>query len=68
MNVEDLEHHQRICIYRQVFCPSPENNCQLNKILFKDVIEHLETSHKYVSVHYGEKNLVFLMENKSDLD
>ena len=56
MNVEDLEHHQRKCIYRKVFCPSPDKNCQNNKILFKDVIEHLETSH---NVHdFGEKNRI----------
>jgi len=45
MNVEDLEHHQRKCIYRKVFCPCAEEHCQFNKMLFKDVIEHLETSH-----------------------
>ena len=57
MNVEDLEHHQRKCIYRQVFCPHPGKACQSNKIMFKDVIEHLETSHK---VHdSGEKNQLF---------
>ena len=58
MNVEDLEHHQRKCIYRQVFCPSPEKNCQRNKILFKDVIEHLETSHKDL-YDFGKKNHFF---------
>ena len=61
MNVEDLEHHQRKCIYRKVFCPHPGKNCQ---ILYKDVIEHLETSHK---VHdFGEKNQLFsyfIMDN-----
>ena len=57
MDVEDLEHHQRKCIYRQVFCPSPENNCQNNKILFKDVNEHLETSHK--ARDFGKKNQIF---------
>ena len=57
MNVEDLEHHQRKCIYRQVFCPQPDKNCQSKEILFKDVIEHLETSHK---VHdFGETNQLF---------
>ena len=67
MNAEDLEHHQRKCIYRKVFCPrtysSPSHlpshlkKCQINKILFKDVIEHLETSHKCRD--YGEKNQIF---------
>ena len=57
MNVEDLEHHQRKCIYRQVFCPHPGKNCQSKEILFKDVIEHLETSH---NVHDFEgKNQIF---------
>ena len=37
VNVEDLEHHQEICIYRQVFCPN--NDC---KVLFKNLIDHLE--------------------------
>ena len=57
MNVEDLQHHQRKCIYRKVFCPSPKKNCQNNKIVFKDVIEHLETSHKVLDV--GVKNQTF---------
>jgi len=59
MNVEDLEHHQRKCIYRKVFCPTIatiEKNCQSNKILFKDVIEHLETSHKGDCFDSGKKN------------
>jgi len=46
MNVEDLEHHQRKCIYRKVFCPFPGQHCQSHKILFKDVVEHLKASHK----------------------
>ena len=57
INVEDLQHHQRKCIYRKVFCPSPKKNCQNNKIVFKDVIEHLETSHKVLDV--GVKNQTF---------
>ena len=41
MNVEDLEHHQGKCIYRQVFCPHVD--CEKKgKVLFNDVIDHLE--------------------------
>ena len=41
MNVEDLEHHQGKCIYRQVFCPHVDCE-EKGKVLFKDVIDHLE--------------------------
>jgi len=43
MNVEDLEHHQRKCIFRQVFCLWLL--CK-EKAMFKDVIEHYETLHQ----------------------
>ena len=59
-NVEDLEHHQRKCIYRKVFCPAFES-CQINKILFKDVNEHLETSHKGEIFDCGKKNIESLV-------
>ena len=40
VNVEDLEHHQQKCIYRQVFCPN--QSCEEEgKVLFKDFIDHL---------------------------
>ena len=35
-------------IYRKVFCPAIEKNCQSNTILLKDVSEHLETSHNTI--------------------
>ena len=41
VNVEDLEHHQGKCIYRQVFCPHVDCE-EKGKVLFKDVIDHLE--------------------------
>ena len=51
VNVEDLEYHQGICIYRQVFCPNVDCilyrhiDCEEEgKILFKDVIDHLKVS------------------------
>ena len=40
MNVEDLDHHQRKCIYRKVFCP--QIVCYKEKVLFKDVLAHLK--------------------------
>ena len=40
-NVEDLEDHQGICIYKEVFCPNVDCD-EEGKILFKDVIDHLE--------------------------
>ena len=47
MNVDDLEYHQGKCIYRQVF--SPNLACSINeKVLFKDVVDHLKTAHKLV--------------------
>ena len=42
MNGEDLERHQEKCIYRLVFCPNRRNE----KVLFKDMIDHLETAYK----------------------
>ena len=47
-------------IYRKVFCPTLENNCQSNKILFKDVIEHMETSHKGEFFDLGKTNVAGL--------
>ena len=41
INVEDLEHHQGKCIYRQVFCPNIDCE-EKGKVLFKDVIDHIE--------------------------
>ena len=50
MNGEDLEHHEGKCIYRQVFCP--DLVCPVTQdskqLLFKDVGEHLNTSHEDV--------------------
>ena len=50
MNGEDLEHHEGKCIYRQVFCP--DLDCPFTQdsknLLFKDVVEHLDTSHEGV--------------------
>ena len=41
MNIEDLDHHQKECIYRQTFCPNLV--CKVKgKVLFKDVIDHLQ--------------------------
>ena len=41
MNIQDLDHHQNECIYRKVFCPKLV--CKVkDKVLFKDVIEHLK--------------------------
>ena len=59
MNVEDLEHHQGNCIYRQVFCPF--QSCQEFRLSFKDVFEHLETSHIDSLYDYGKKNALFVM-------
>jgi hypothetical protein len=40
MNEDDLEHHENKCFYRKVVCP---NNCKEDdKVLFKDVIDHLK--------------------------
>ena len=41
LNVEDLEHHQGKCIYRQVFCPNVDCE-EAGKVLFKGFIDHLE--------------------------
>ena len=41
VNVEDLDHHQQKCIYRQVFCPNM--SCEDgDKVLFKDIFDHLK--------------------------
>lgn len=40
---ESLDDHEKGCIFRQVFCP--ELSCK-NKVLFKDVIEHLKKVHE----------------------
>ena len=41
-NIEDLESHQRMCFFRQVFCP--EIFCQVAsaKVTFNDIFQHLE--------------------------
>jgi len=72
MNIEDLEHHQGKCIYRQVFCPHVA--CQeKSKVLFKDVINHLEIClEEPVEVEEmlnGEANkfLVFFKTNEFNL-
>ena len=41
MNIQDLDHHQNNCIYRQIVCPNLA--CKVKgKVLFKDVIDHLK--------------------------
>ena len=42
-DVEELEYHQRKCIFRQVHCP--HFFCK-PKVLFKDVIDHVNTFHE----------------------
>jgi len=42
--VEDLEYHQRNCIYRPVFCP--RTNCRDKFALFKDVNDYHVTIHQ----------------------
>lgn len=42
-NTEELEKHQRNCIYRQIFCP--DFSCK-EDLLFLDVEYHLTTVHK----------------------
>ena len=42
MIVEDLEHHQRKCIYRQVFFPKCRMCAFTKKVSFKDVMDHLQ--------------------------
>ena len=42
IDVEDLDHHQRKCIYRQVVCPNLPANYLHCQVLFKDVIDHLK--------------------------
>ena len=41
MNVVDLKHHQRKCLYRKVFCPAQITG-KRGKVLFKDVLVHLK--------------------------
>ena len=40
IKVEDLEFHQRKCVYRKVYCP--QIVCKKEKVLFKDVLIHLK--------------------------
>ena len=40
IDVKDLDHHHRKCIYRNVFCP--RIHCKEKKVLFKNVNEHLK--------------------------
>ena len=49
-DVEELEHHQGKCIYRQVFCPYVV--CNKEEVFFKDVIDHLRTFHKLKIVEH----------------
>ena len=65
MNGEDLEHHHKKCIFRQVFCPDFKCD-KTQKIVFKDVICHQKTFHKELNCDYkpviGEQNK-FLVGN-----
>ena len=57
MDVKDLEHHQRKCIFRPVFCPYVF--CNEEKVMFKDIIEHYETCHRKMNTQKmvnGETN------------
>jgi len=51
INADDLEHHQKKqCVFdlnlRSVFCPYV--HCGNRKVLFKDVIEHINTVHRKI--------------------
>ena len=60
MDAEELEHHERKCIFRQVFCPHWHKFCKEEKVMFKDINEHLVTGHKNThqwKMVNGEKNI-----------
>jgi len=70
VDVEELEHHQGKCIFRQVFCP--DWICE-EKVMFKDVNDHLVTVHKNNrkwKMVVGEKNkwATFKPFKNSELD
>ena len=41
---EELEEHEKNCKFRKVFCPTLD--CQDKKIMFKDIMAHLNNKHK----------------------
>ena len=59
LQAESLDDHQKGCVFRQICCP--ELSCK-EKILFKDVIEHLKQIHgnRYWFVATGNKHTVRL--------
>ena len=63
MNVEDLDHHQRKCVYREVYCP--EIVCKKEKVLFKDILIHLK---KCIKIPIFEEKMSNKEANKFDFD
>lgn len=62
---ESMDDHQKGCIFRQVFCP--DLFCK-EKVLFKDVVEHLKQVHKnpYWLVAQENKYTVMLGTEKAE--
>lgn len=44
-NINELEFHQRMCIFRKVYCPNLACHKESRVIMFKDVMKHLNDSH-----------------------
>ena len=60
---EDLNYHQQGCGFRHVSCPDLGCKCE-EKILFKDVIGHLNQQHRFsCSISYSNKFTEMLPTN-----
>ena len=46
---DSLDDHQQGCVFRKVFCPNLQCN---EKIVFKNVIEHLKQVHKKIELKF----------------
>ena len=62
-NEDLINYYQQGCLFREVYCPYLGGKCE-EKILFKDVITHLNQKHRFsCSISYGSKFTEMLPTN-----
>ena len=62
-NEDLINYYQQGCSFREVYCPYLGGKCE-EKILFKDVISHLNQKHRFsCSISYGSKFTEMLPTN-----
>ena len=65
IETKNLEEHQKVRIYRQIFCPYL--SCE-KKVSFKDIIDHTGTDHKNLTVETKEDEKTFLVSYGKGID